>query len=776
MKFLFSPTISLAWLMLVGLFHLSFPLAAQDTVASVPLSAAPDTLAPHLSSQKDGAIQTPLSRPKVGVVLSGGGAKGMAHIGALKVIQEAGIPVDYIVGTSMGAIIGGLYSIGYTPEQMDSMVRRQDWAFLLSDKVPRSEQNMSEREASEKYVFTMPFGKMPELNIKGGMIKGQNLANLFSELTIGYHDSIDFNQLPTPFACVSENIVNGQEIDFHNGVLATAMRASMAIPGVFTPVRQDSLVLVDGGVVNNYPVDVARRMGADIVIGIDVQNELKPAGELSSTGSILGQLINLMGLDRYKENITQTDTYIKVNVEGYSAASFNHSAIDTLIHRGEEAARTQIASLQQLKQQLGIDSSYQPKPQPGYPYDPNRSIFVHEISFEGLDKRDKRWLLKRCDLKENSEISIRSIEQATAILCSNLEYSSATYQLNQAPGQAADSTYNLHFLLNKKFENKLHVGIRFDTEETASVLLNVTSNFRSKMPTYLSFTGRLGKRYMARIDYGFEPAPLKNVGLTYMFQYNDIDCYYHGEKTHNSTYRYHLGELSFSDVWHKNVRFALGLRYELYNYSKFLFQQGYEGPNISNEHFFSYFIQAHYETFDKGYFPSKGISAAAAYALYTDDMARYNGHTPFSAVKSHCQFVLPITRRFSVIPAVYGRFLVGKDIHYAKFNAMGGDVQGRYISQQLPFVGLNNVELTRHSLLIGSLKFRQRMGSIHYVSATANYALSADKIKYLFEQDSTFGYGIAYGMDSMFGPLEASLCYNNRSKKLGVYVNLGYKF
>ena len=346
----------------------------------------------------------PGPRKKVGVVLSGGGAKGMAHIGALKVIEEAGIPIDYVVGTSMGSIIGGLYSIGYTPEQMDSMVRRQDWSFLLSDKIPRSEQNMAEREASEKYVFSLPFGKNAKTQAVGGLIKGQNLANLFSELTVGYHDSIDFNKLPIPFACVSENIVNGNEVNFHKGVLATAMRASMAIPGVFTPVRLDSMVLVDGGVVNNYPVNVARAMGADIIIGVDVQNDLKPANELNSTGSILGQLINLMGLELYKKNLKETDTYIKVDVEGYSAASFTPSAVDTLIRRGEEAALAQKNSLIKLKQELGLDSTYMPKPLPSYPYSPNRKVYIKEITFDGLDEKDKRWLLKRCDLKEGSNV------------------------------------------------------------------------------------------------------------------------------------------------------------------------------------------------------------------------------------------------------------------------------------------------------------------------------------------------------------------------------------
>ena len=172
-----------------------------------------------------------IPRKKVGLVLSGGGAKGMAHIGALKVIEKAGIPIDYVVGTSMGSIIGGLYSIGYTPEQMDSLVRKQDWQFLLSDRTPRKEKNLSEREADEKYIISVPFSKIAIKEVTGGLIKGQNIANLFSELTLGYHDSINFNRLPIPFACVSENIVNGEEYVFHEGILAQAMRASMAIPG-----------------------------------------------------------------------------------------------------------------------------------------------------------------------------------------------------------------------------------------------------------------------------------------------------------------------------------------------------------------------------------------------------------------------------------------------------------------------------------------------------------------------------------------------------------------
>ena len=273
--------------------------------------------------------QQSTERPKVGVVLSGGGAKGVAHIGALKVIEELGIPVDIVVGTSMGSIIGGMYAIGYTPQQMDSLVRQQDWTFLLTDRVNRREQNMAVRKANETYLISVSPSSSLKKNLLGGSIRGENLSNMFSRLTIGYHDSIDFNKLPIPFACVAEDVASGKDVVFHSGVLATAMRSSMAIPAVFTPIRIDSMVLVDGGTVNNYPVDVARKMGADFVIGVDVQNNKRNSSQLNGAMDIINQLINLMGEESFKRNLEDTDAYIKVDVEGYNAASFSKEAIDT---------------------------------------------------------------------------------------------------------------------------------------------------------------------------------------------------------------------------------------------------------------------------------------------------------------------------------------------------------------------------------------------------------------------------------------------------------------
>ena len=713
---------------------------------------------------------SPQQRKKVGLVLSGGGAKGMAHIGAIKVIEEAGIPIDYVVGTSMGSIIGGLYAIGYSPEQMDSMVRKQDWAFLLSDRIPRRDMNMAERESDEKYVISVPFSKNSIQEVAGGVIKGQNIGNLFSELTLGYHDSIDFNKLPIPFACVSEDIVQGKEYVFHEGVLATAMRASMAIPGVFTPVRLDSMVLVDGGVTNNYPVNIARQMGAEVIIGVDVQSSLKPANELDNAGVILAQLVDLMGQDQYLKNLEETNVHIKVNVKGYSAASFSQEAVDSLIVRGEQAALAKQEALMQLKKEIGLPADY--RPAHINHYDPVEWVMVKDIQFNGLDEEDKKWIMKRCDLVENGFNSINRIEGATSIIRANTNYSSVTYKLLQGE----DGQYNLQYTLNKKQESRINIGIRFDSEEIATLLVNARTTLKTKLPSYVSATARLGKRYGGKITYGIEPSPLSTLSLSYQFKYNDIDYYRYGKRSFNSKFRHHTGEISYHNVWLRNVQFGIGARYELYNYDKFMHIEGIPIFTLKRDHFFSYFANLHYESYDKAYFPSKGVKLHGSYTLYTDNMLEYEDDTPFSGVVGAFEGVIPITKRFSIIPSLHGRLLLGKDIPYSKMNVMGGDIMEQYLRYQLPFAGTTRVELMNNTLVIGGMKFRQRIGNIHYLTLTGNYALSSHKIKRIMKEDTMFGCAITYGIDSMFGPLEATLNYTNHSDKIGFYINLGYKF
>ncbi len=302
--------------------------------------------------------QTQKDRPIVAVVMSGGGAKGVAHIGALKVIEEAGYPIDIICGTSMGALVGGLYSIGWTPTELDSIVRSQEWTVLLSDRIEPDQLNLHQREEQNTYALIR--GLSSDKPLSGGLIRGRNLMELFKQLCSGYLDSLDFNLLPVRFACVATNIVDNTEVDFHGGSIVKAMRASMAIPGVFTPVRIDDKVLIDGGLRNNFPVDIAKEMGADIIIGINVQNAPRTADEVVGATDVFNQIVDINCKNKYEENLEMCDVVIRVDVTGYSAASFTKSAIDSLLTRGEMQARSQLEELIALRQNANIDSTVRP--------------------------------------------------------------------------------------------------------------------------------------------------------------------------------------------------------------------------------------------------------------------------------------------------------------------------------------------------------------------------------------------------------------------------------
>ena len=694
-------------------------------------------------------------------MLGGGGAKGVAHIGVLKVLEEAGIPIDYIAGTSMGAIVGGLYSVGYTAAEIDSMVRWQDWSMLLSDRVKRSNLTFPEKENSERYGRSKK-----EITIQG-MIKGQNLQNLFSDLTIGYHDSVDFNQLNIPFACVALNVVDGQEYVFHHGSLPLAMRASMAIPAVFAPVRLDSMVLVDGGIKNNYPADVARDMGADIIIGVDLgTSDLKQLERINTPWDIVGQIIALHGYEKYGPNKEQTDLLFRPNTDPYNSASFGETALDTLIDRGEQVARKQWDEILALKKKIGLSDSsdmHRKRLVHSYPVAPTDTFHIRRVLFEGIDPRDEKWLTQISGLKENSLLTVKKLQEAMSIVIGTNLYSNVSYKL------VGERQEDLVLTVQEKSNSAINVGLNFNSEDIVALLLNATFDNRARYHSKFSVTGRIGKRMYGRVDYAIERNSLRNINLSYMFTYHDLDVYNRGDKIVNTTYRHHFVELGY-------FKLKLGARYEYFDYNSFLYTAENQKYQVKPEGFISYFAQAHLETLDRRYFPSKGVSLQADYSIYTDNFVTYKGHTFFSALKLSFLSVLPLTSHLSLLPSIDGRVLIGKDPAYPFLNVVGGDMPERYLPQQLPFAGINRMEIFDNSVAIVRLNLRQRIGQRHYISLIANYAIHEDNFFDLLKGESVWGGSIGYAYNSMFGPMNTNFGLSNRNNNLQFYLNLGYSF
>ena len=667
------------------------------------------------------ATLIPLSaqeRPTVAVVLSGGGAKGVAHIGALKVIEEAGIPIDIICGTSMGALVGGLYSLGYTPEELDSIVRAQDWTTLLSDRIDPDLLNLHQREEQNTYALIR--GITADRPQSGGLIRGRNLMQLFHQLCdnrLAYfypngnpRDSIDFNQLPVRFACVATDLVTFTEVDFHDGNLLSIMRASMAIPGVFTPVRKDEMVLVDGGLTNNYPADIARAMGADIIIGVNVQNEPRTADEIGDAASVMNQIIDMGARRKYEETMAMSDVVIKVDVSGYSAASFTSASIDTLLRRGEEEARRHWNELIDL----GISG-------------------------------EKREIIY--DASANS-----------------------THLTSNAPRPLPVVGIPI-----------ARVGFRFDSEEMGSLMLSGTLPLHAHVPMQLDARLRLGRRFEASASAKLFPRGFTSPTLSYTFRRNDLDIYSAGDRIYNVIYRQHHADLTPLNFNFHNYNVRIGLRWDWFDYFGRILTSHSQVPadiaNLTDDHYFSYRVEADQNNENHWYFPSRGMRTGIRAAYITDNFLGLNGQEGLLDVGGNWRMNIPLSRTISLQPMLYGRFLLSDNTPVCYINALGTEWFGQYVDQQMPFDGIHHTEYVDRHFAAFRLQGQYRMMKNHYFQLRLSAALTCDQWPTSIDDLSAIlGTSAAYFYNTYFGPIGAVVGYNSLLHRPTFYITLGHRF
>jgi NTE family protein len=328
----------------------------------------------------------PLLRPRICVVLSGGGARGIAHIGVLKVLEELKIPIDCIAGTSMGAVVGGLYASGMRARDIESTMRSVDWQEAFRDSPPRRDLAFRRKQDDRNFLVRLPLGlKHGQILLPKGFIQGQKLQETLRQLTLQFDDGTDFDRLPTPFRAVATDLENGSAVLLDRGDLAIAMRASISAPGVFAPVDYQGRLLVDGGLAENLPINVARAMNADILIVSDVSFPLQARAELDSALSISNQMLAILvrkDSDRQRSSLSQQDILIEP-VLG-SATSTDFTATVGTIARGEEAARR---SLERLTRLAVPDADYEA-------YQARRAARVPALSpieFVHVDRESKRY-------------------------------------------------------------------------------------------------------------------------------------------------------------------------------------------------------------------------------------------------------------------------------------------------------------------------------------------------------------------------------------------------
>ena len=656
------------------------------------------------------------NRKKVAVVLSGGGAKGVAHVRALKVIEEAGIPVDIIVGTSMGSIVGGLYASGYKADQIDSIVQQMDWQALLTDKVDRRDISLEEKLNSERYMLSLKFEKTPFEVVEGGLLKGNKIGYLFSKLTADRMDSIDFRTLPIPFACVATDIVKGEEIDMYSGVLAECMRTSMAIPGVFSPIKRDSMVLVDGGLVNNYPVDVARRMGADIVIGVDVTSPSREYGKLKSASTVLLQVLDMACANKLEVNRANTDVHIRVDVTGYTSASFTNQAIDTLLMRGERAAREKWDELQALKPRIGIPADYVPETVRREP----KHLVIDEDNFEPLPTIYS-------ERRQNSFVGI---------------------------------------------------GARFDNEELATLMVGGAYELSKKNHLLIGLEARLGKRLQTNVYSSIMPWRNWKLGLYYNYVLNDTKLYNENQNVADLNYHKHALCIAMSRSW-RQLRISFGPRYCYVHYDDLLTRANWAEfvQEQENEGLLSYFFLMQYDNQDSRVLPKRGMKWRVLYNYHTNNGYNFKRNDGVNTVEGYWNLALPLSKKTILTPFASGRFVQSNNTYLCLENFIGGiDTYGHYMPQQQPFAGVNFVQIASQELLIGGISVRQYLTDNTYVFAMGNFGFTGNAFHDFLDTKNMLGFAIGGGYKTPVGPIELNLNWSNVTQSLGAFFNIGYMF
>lgn len=663
-------------------------------------------------------------RPKVAVVLAGGGAKGVAHISALKTIEEAGIPIDMVVGTSMGSIIGGLYCVGYSPDSMRTICGSNDWVQLIMDNPDYGDNSLTAKKENENYLLRMSIDQERRTSDtgRGGVIAGRNVMRFFQKLTHHLPDSLDFNDLPIPFACVATDAISGKMKVFHHGNLPRCMRASMAIPTVFTPIKIGRQVYIDGGVVDNFPVDVARQMGADIVIGVDLVTQDSPADMANSAVDILLHCIDLVSMDRYKANISSCDIYMPVDVTGYTAASFTAQAIDTLMNRGTYYSQLKAASLDSLHNSLQLDS-------------PVARVRIGEYSFANV-------------------VSHRHQHH-------DFDNPLATFRRNYKNGA-------------------VNLGARFDNQEYASILFGLRIGLDPKHNTNLDINGRLGQRIGFTADLTTRTFGTQRMGYRYSLMHRDLNYYFHGEKAAQVTSNQHDLQVYFKQVWYE-TQYRFGAKYQMHHYNDALYNPRLEfKPDLGWERYWSYFIESEYNSLDQQYFPTSGHQVTMSADFISDNLYEYEGHSLFPILSISYQAVFSPSDQFTFIPHFQARAICSGDASrpWALANVIGGFNNGMQVPHQLTMAGIPYMELvTQDGVGILGITARHQLFRTHYLIAKADIATMANKPRQVFDTESlTWGVQAGYHIKTPVGPVSVDFHWNEHTDKFHITFNAGYYF
>ncbi|MCC6413465.1 MAG: patatin-like phospholipase family protein [Saprospiraceae bacterium] len=722
------------------------------------------------------------TRPKIGLALSGGGAKGLAHVGVLKAIDSAGLHIDYVTGTSMGSVVGSLYSIGYSADSIEKLARDIDWSILLSNQTTLRSLIMEEKDEYGKYTIELAWDKNG-LRLPTGVLEGQELWIKLGELFSPAYNIQDFSKFPIPFLCIATDIATGEAVVLDSGSLVTAVRASMAIPTVFTAVEIDGRKLVDGGIVHNFPVRELTDLGADFIIGSSVSSGLLQSDEVTDVTSILMQVMFLADGLQHREEAANCNVYIEHPLKGYSAASF--SSGNLIMNEGVITGRELYPFFKNLADSL--DAIYG-KPEPyrrliGL----NDSIYISEVVVHGLENSTLTFFQQMTGLFPGKAIAMSSLSERIRRVFGTRFYERIIYDIEPVSDGGARIVFNV--IENPSTFVKL--GIHYNTFSNIALIANLTSrnlltlHSRSMLSLNISENFRAKAEYLQLLGKNHQWAQISRLQFERFEFTNFQDLNEEGLFRQN----YLAGDLDLQYSSKRRFTIGAGLRAENFIYKPIIESQLDLKGHI-NQYSAPFYYR--YHTLEAQTYPKNGVrletELSYIFKQYPDIEYQNSGenitnldslgiaYNNFPRGYFSSEWYVPMQGKWNFQSLVQ----VGANFNYKQRWANDFNVGGltRLYRNQIVFAGLPHGSLFTPSVAALQLGLRYSLLKTLHFTARANGLVHnfISRNENIQVQDFLSGYALTAGYTTALGPIELSGQYSDQTGKFSAYVNLGFAF
>ena len=714
-------------------------------------------------------------QPKVGLVLSGGGAKGFAHVGVLKELEKAGVQIDYIGGTSMGSIIGGMYAAGYSPNQIEVFIKNADFNALVQDKIPRREKTFFEKTYVEKHTFSLPLEK-GKIHLPLGLSKGQNTLNLLTEIFSPVDNVTDFSKLPIPFYCVATDLETGKEVVLEKGSIPLAIRASSSFPTLLNPVEVDGKLLVDGGVVNNFPVDLMRTKDVDIVIGVDVQGKLSEKENLTSVDEIIKQIINFQMYRETDKQIDLVNIYIKPKVTDYSVTSFGKK--QEIVDYGSREARKFSKAFENIaKQQTNKRKHTEARLK-------TNKFLVDRIVINGNKNYSNNYILGKLQLVEGDSVSYADISKKINTLSATNNFERIDYYLtNSFSGKKLTL-----IVKEEKIQSFLRLGLHYDMLYETSVLLSYNHKKILLTNDEISIDAVFGDDLRYELQYFIDNGIIPSYGLS--SRYNsfayDFDVELSDINKLNINFTDFTNKVYTQTTLDKKFALGFGLEHKKISIKTETISVNNRPTYFEDSNYINSFAFLKLDTFDKAMFPNDGLYVDLGFKWYIisdrnnilDNLSSGSqGFNQFSQLSGTISNAFTLRKKLTFQYTIEGGYTVGEE-NTQVFDYFLGGYNKNYINNFKSFYGYEIASLNNQSFLKVALDLRYEIFKKHYISAFSNLA-RIEENAYALERplsDLKSGYAIGYGLESFLGPIELKYSWSPDHNEGQVLFNLGFWF